>query len=136
MLPRNVSFRCLMTHCYLLTINLGCLNKDGQSSSPFISLVIPSSSCLIASPCWPREDSCSTGLLRRPWGTLEPQVWLPFLCCKILHQQYPTGEQRSHLEHCLIFEQIYIYHSFHCSETSSVSLVLEFFFYFAAPVCY
>lgn len=35
---------------------LGCLNREEPSSSPFISLVIPSSSCLIASPCWPLEE--------------------------------------------------------------------------------
>lgn len=33
-----------------------CLNRDEPSSSPFINLIIPFSSCPIASADWPPED--------------------------------------------------------------------------------
>lgn len=56
--------------------NVGCQNTVERSSSPFISLGIPSLSCSTALPYWPQGNSCSMGLRRRLWSTLPQQVWL------------------------------------------------------------
>lgn len=61
--------------------NVGCQNTVEQSSSPFISLGIPSLSCSTASPYWPQGNSCSMGLRRWLWSTLPQQVWLVCFPC-------------------------------------------------------